>query len=36
MVGMALGTAGFVFGVVCLGKLNKITTALSEKGILKA
>ena len=36
MVGMSLGAAGFIFAVVCLGKLNKITAALNEKGVLDA
>jgi len=36
MVGMSLGAAGFIFAVVCLGKLNKITAALKEKGVLDA
>ena len=33
---MSLGAAGFIFAVVCSGKLNKITAALKEKGVLEA
>ena len=33
-MGMSLGATGFIFGIMCLGKIKKLTKPLKEKGIL--
>lgn len=35
MIGMSFGTMGFIFGIVCLVKMEKLTETLKEKGILE-
>ena len=35
MMGMSLGAMGFIFGIMCLGKIEKLTKQLKEKGILE-
>ena len=34
-MGMSLGATGFIFGIMCLGKIKKLTKTLKEKGILE-
>ena len=35
LLGFSLGTMGFIFGIYCLGKIEKLTKTLKEKGILE-
>ena len=35
ILGMSLGTIGFIFGIICLGKMQELITTLKEKGILE-
>jgi hypothetical protein len=35
MIGMSLGVTGFIFGIICLSKIQKLMTTLKEKGILE-
>ena len=35
VLGFALGTIGFVFGIICLSKITKITAVLEAKGLLE-
>ena len=35
ILGMSLGSMGFIFGIMCLGKMKKLITTLKEKGILE-
>ena len=34
-MGMSLGSMGFIFGIMCLEKIEKLTKTLEEKGILE-
>ena len=34
-MGMSLGAMGFIFGIICLQKIEKLTAALKEKGVLE-
>jgi len=34
IIGMSLGTMGFIFGIMCMGKLEKLIKTLKEKGVL--
>ena len=36
MLGMSLGTMGFVFGIIAVAQTQKITKTLKEKGIFDA
>lgn len=33
-VGMAFGVSGFVFAIVCLGKVKQLAAQLEKKGLL--
>ena len=33
--GMSFGTMGFIFGIICLVKMQKLIKTLKEKGILE-
>ena len=33
--GMSLGARGFIFGIMCLGKIEKLTKTLKEKKVLE-
>ena len=35
LLGMSLGTMGFIFGIICFKKIEKLTKTLKEKGILE-
>ena len=35
IIGMSLGTMGFIFGIQCLNEIKKLITTLKEKGILE-
>lgn len=35
VLGFALGTIGFVFGIICLSKITKLTAVLEAKGLLE-
>jgi hypothetical protein len=35
MLGMSLGTMGFIFGIICLSKLQKLIKDLKEKGVFE-
>ena len=35
MLGFSLGTVGFVFGIICLSKIKKLTTVLEAMGLLE-
>ena len=34
IIGMSLGTTGFVFGIICLNQMGKLIKTLKEKKIL--
>ena len=34
-MGMSLGSMGFIFGIMCLRKIEKLTKTLKENGILE-
>jgi hypothetical protein len=34
MLGMSLGTMGFIFGIICLSKVQKLIKDLKAKGVL--
>tara|TARA_B100000959_G_scaffold71320_1_gene75629 strand:+ start:1062 stop:1205 length:144 start_codon:yes stop_codon:yes gene_type:complete len=35
LLGMSLGTMGFIIGIICLKKIEKLTKTLKENGILE-
>jgi hypothetical protein len=35
IMGMSLGTIGFVFAIICFSKMQKLIATLKEKGILE-
>ena len=35
IMGMSLGTMGFIFGLICLKRIEKLTEQLKEKEILQ-
>ena len=35
VLGFSLGTIGFVFGIICLSKITKLTAVLEAKGFLE-
>ena len=35
MQGMSLGTMGFIFGIICLSKMQKLIKDLKAKGLLE-
>lgn len=35
LLGFTLGTIGFVFGIICLSKITKLTATLKAKGLLE-
>ncbi|MDG0992374.1 MAG: hypothetical protein P8Q31_03865 [Luminiphilus sp.] len=35
MLEFSLGTLGFVFGIICLSKIKKLTAVLEVKGLLE-
>ena len=35
IIGMSLGTMGFVFGIICLNQMGKLIKTLKEKKILE-
>jgi len=35
MLGMSLGTMGFIFGIICLSKVQKLIKDLKAKGVLE-
>ncbi|MDA8670139.1 hypothetical protein OAF16_03300 [Flavobacteriales bacterium] len=35
IIGMSLGTTGFVFGIICLNQMGKLIKTLKEKKILE-
>ena len=35
LMGVSLGTWGVVLGIICLGRIGKLTKQLREKGILE-
>ena len=35
LMGMSIGSMGFIFGIMCLKKIEKLTKTLKEKGILE-
>jgi hypothetical protein len=36
MLGMSLGTMGFVFGLIAVAQTQKLTRTLEEKGVFEA
>ena len=35
LLGFSLGTISFVFGIICLSKITKLTATLKAKGLLE-
>ncbi|MDG1147370.1 MAG: hypothetical protein P8N52_03590 [Crocinitomicaceae bacterium] len=35
IIGLSFGVMGFIFGISCLNKVEKLTKKLKEKGILE-
>ena len=35
ILGMSLGTMGFIFGIICLSKVQKLIKNLKGKGVFK-
>jgi len=35
IIGTSFGTMGFLFGIICLTRMEKLTKHLKEKGILE-
>jgi len=36
IIGMSTGTMGFIYGIMCYRRIEKLTKALKEKGIFDA
>jgi len=36
IIGMSLGTMGFIYGIMCYQRIEKLTKTLKDKGILDA
>ncbi len=35
IMGMSMGVTGFVFGIICLGRVENLTKQLKDQGILE-